>query len=236
MRMTYGFLQRNGRLLATLLLAGCATTGAAPTARPYHAHGTEPFWSVTIGGGRIVYEAPDQPGADVAAPRRRPIANGYRYLTPAMRIDVTHVRCNNGMGDRYYADTFQVYFPGADRPLDGCGGAVLPPATLADTGWGIVRIDGAAIAPAEDYLLQFDGEGRLHGQAGCNRLSGPYSEAGETLTPGPIMSTRMACPEPRMTHERKLLGLLSGPVRFSYPDGDILLLTGNGVTVRLRRN
>ena len=50
------------------------------------------------------------------------------------------------------------------------------------------------------------------------------------------MATRMACPEPRMTHERKMLRLLGGSVRFSYPDGDTMLLTGNGVTARLRRH
>lgn len=233
MSMTDEFLQRSGMLLSALLLAGCATTTAAT--QTYRAHGTEPFWGVTIGGGRIVYSSPDQPGVDVAAPRPRPIANGYRYVTPVLRIDVTHIRCNDGMGDRYYADTFQVYFPGADRPLEGCGGATLPPDTLNDTGWGIAAIDGEAIAPAEDYGLQF-ADGRLSGQAGCNRFSGAYAEAGGTLTPGPIMSTRMACPEPRMTHERRMLRLLGGPVSFSYPDGDTLLLAGNGVTVRMRRH
>ena len=139
------------------------------------------------------------------------------------------------MGDRYYADTFLVYFPGGDRPLEGCGGATLPPDTLNDTGWGIAAIDGEAIAPAEDYGLQF-ADGRLSGQAGCNRFSGAYAEAGGALTPGPIMSTRMACPEPRMTHERKLLRLLGAAVRMSYPDGDTLLMTGSGVTVRLARH
>lgn len=236
MSMTCGFLQGNGTLLSVLLLAGCATTTAAPApAQPYRAHGTEPFWGVTIGGGRIVYSSPDQPGVDVAAPRPRRIANGYRYVTAAIRIEITHVRCNDGMGDRYYADTFQVYFPGGDRPLEGCGGATLPPDSLNDTGWGIAAIDGEAIGPAEDYGLQFY-DGRLSGQAGCNRFSGTYAEAGGTLTPGPIMSTRMACPEPRMTHERKMLRLLGGRVDFSYPDGDTMLLAGSGVTARLRRH
>jgi heat shock protein HslJ len=219
----------------TMLLAGCATAVAPAPAQNYRAHGTEPFWGVTIGGGRIVYEAPDQPGMDVAAPRRRPIANGYRYVTPAIRIDITHVRCNDGMGDRYYADTFLVYFPGGDRPLEGCGGATLPPETLNDTGWGIAAIDGEAIAPAETYALQFF-DGRLSGQAGCNRFSGTYAEARGTLTPGPIMSTRMACPGPRMTHERKMLRLLGGAVRIAYPDGDTMLLTGSGVIARLARH
>jgi heat shock protein HslJ len=234
--MILGACMKTALPALALLLAGCATAAAPGPAQVYRAHGTEPFWGVTIGGGRIVYSAPDQPGVDVAAPRRRPIANGYRYVTPAMRIEITHVRCNDGMGDRYYADTFLVYFPGGDRPLEGCGGATLPPDTLNDTGWGIAAIDGEAIAPAEAYGLQF-ADGRLSGQAGCNRFSGAYAETPATLTPGPLMSTRMACPEPRMTHERKMLRLLGGgAVRLSYPDGDTMLLTGNGVTARLTRH
>ena len=71
------------------------------------------------------------------------------------------------------------------RALEGCGGGVLPPVTLADTGWAIVDIDGAQVG-GEDYALQFDDDGRFSGQAGCNRFSGPYAEAGRTLTPGPI--------------------------------------------------
>lgn len=216
------------------MLAGCATAAAAPAGLAYRAHGTEPFWSVTIANGRIVYESPDQPGIDVPARSLRAPHEGLRYGTRRMTVDITPGPCNDGMGDRYYADTVRLIFPGAGRPLEGCGGAVLPPDTLADTGWGIAAIDGEAVAPAEDYVLQF-GEGRIHGQAGCNRFSGPYAEAGRTLTPGAIMATRMACPEPRMRHEAKMLRLLSGPVRYTYPDGDTLQLTGNGVTARLRR-
>ena len=102
---------------------------------------------------------------------------------------------------------------------------MLPPSSLADTGWAIVAIGGENVAQAEDYHLQFSA-GRIHGQAGCNRFSGPYREAIRTLTPGPMAATRMACPEPRMRHERDVLDLLSGPVRFFYPDGDSLVLTG----------
>jgi heat shock protein HslJ len=230
-------------LAGALALSACSTVdapGPAPIQPPppgetYRAHGTEPFWSIRIGGGRIVYETPE-PGEriEVGAPAPRPGVNGRRYETPRFTVHVTSGRCNDGMSDRYYADTVRVIFPGADRGLEGCGGTLLPPDSLADTAWGIAGIDGETIAPADIYQLQF-GEGRISGQAGCNRFSGPYREADGRLTPGAIMSTRMACPEPRMTHERKLLRLLGGPVGFSYPDGGTLLLTGNGVTVRLRR-
>ena len=86
---------------------------------------------------------------------------------------------------------------------------------------------------SDTYALEFAG-GRLSGRAGCNRFSGTYSQTGTTLTTGPIMATRMACPG-RMAHERTVMNLLRGPVTISFPDGDTMLLAGNGVTVRLVR-
>lgn len=203
-------------------------------AAPYHGHGTEPFWGVTIDGNRILFESPDDSRIRATA-RPRAIRGGRVYESPRLTIEIRHRACNDGMSDRYQADTVRVWLGRrTGRGLEGCGGAALPPASLADTGWAIVAIGGEDVARAEDYNLQFS-EGRIHGQAGCNRFSGPYREAGRTLTPGPMIATRMACPAPRMRHERDVLRLLGGSVRVAYPDGETLVLTGNGGTIRLRR-
>src|SRR6185369_8937166 len=108
----------------------------------YEAHGTEPFWAVRIGGGRIVYTSSEGARLAVRTPRRRTIRNGYRYVTPRVRIEITHEQCSDGMSDRLYADSFRISFPGGGPPLEGCGGAVLPPERLAGTDWSIVAIDG----------------------------------------------------------------------------------------------
>jgi len=110
-------------LLAALVSLPAFAAGPAP----YHAHGTEPFWDVTIANGLIVYHPADGPRISVRAPARRPIRNGYAYATPRFRIEITHARCNDGMGEHDYADTFRIFFPRATGPLEGCGGAVLPP-------------------------------------------------------------------------------------------------------------
>ncbi len=166
------------------------------------------------------------------APAPRETGDGRIYRTRRLTLYVWHGECSDGMSDRRYAETVRATVDG--RTLNGCGGAILAPAALAETSWSIVAIDGAAVS-GDLYRLQFDA-GRLSGQAGCNRFSGPYSVSGETLTPGPIISTRMACPEPRMAHERRALRVLGGPVRISFPDGDMLVLTGNGGSIRLRRS
>jgi heat shock protein HslJ len=220
------------RLALLAALSALPAIAAAPA--PYHAHGTEPFWDVTIAGGRIVYRSAEGVRIAARAPARRPIRNGYAYATPRFRIEVTHARCNDGMGERDYVDTFRLFFAHGTAPLEGCGGAVLPPQTLDDTSWDIVRIDNVAVS-GENYRLDFGEQGRLSGQAGCNRFSGAYSERGRTVRASPIVATRMACPGARMTHEQRVLRLLGGPVAMRYPDGNTLLLIGHGVTVRLRR-
>ena len=218
------------------LLAGCATVppgDVPPTgAEPYRALGTEPFWSVTIVGGRMSYEAPDVPRVSVPAPPPRTTFNGHRYETRQLTVDITHGQCSDGMSDRRYADTVMVVVDG--RTYHGCGGAILAPTTLADTSWRIVEIDGQPVQ-GDNYFLQF-GSDRVSGQAGCNRFSGGYAVEGEMLAPGAIAATRMACPGARMEHEGRVLRMVGGPVRMSFPDGDTLLLSGNGVTVRLRRS
>lgn len=224
--------------MATLKLlifpAALALSAAQPA--PYMAHGTEPFWSLHIAGNRVVYEPADDYGDRIAVTvRPRAIRGGRIYATRRLIVEIRREgRCNDGMSEREYADTVRVRFGPGGRALEGCGGALLAPERLAGTGWGIVAIDGRRIAPTENYQLEFL-DGRLSGQAGCNRFSGPYSESGRTLRPGAIMSTRMACPGPRMTHERRMLALLGGPIRYSFQGGETLTLAGSGVTVRLRR-
>jgi heat shock protein HslJ len=214
--------------------AGCTTLpqpdGPLPS-EPYRALGNEPFWSVTIADGRMRYETPEG-GFSVPAPTPRNTFNGHRYETARLTLSTRHGVCSDGMSDRRYADTVTVVADG--MTLNGCGGAVLAPETLADTAWSIVEIDGLAVE-GQNYFLQF-GAGRLSGQAGCNRFSGAYAMAGDRLTPGPVIATRMACPGPRMEHERRALQVLSGPVEARHPDGDTLVLTGNGGTIRLRRS
>lgn len=220
-------------IAALTMLAACATSAETNESAEdaYRALGTEPFWSVTIVDGQMRYETPDSRDLVIPAPEPRTTFNGHRYETPRLVVDVTHQPCSDGMSDRRYADTVRVTADG--RELNGCGGEILPPTSLADTNWVIVDIGGEAVS-GERYVMQFTAD-RIGGQAGCNRFGGSYTLAGETLTPGPIMATQMACPEPAMTHEGRTLEILRGPVTVSFPEGDTMVLTGNGGAIRLRR-
>lgn len=237
------FSRMTFRLIVCLLafgVAGCMypppppePAPAPPSGEVYHAVGTEPFWSVTIADGRISFDAPDEPRLTVPAPPPRTTFNGHRYETPRLTVDITHGRCSDGMSDRIYADTVLVIVDGRD--LHGCGGAILPPSDLAGTSWAIVAINGEAVSGPR-YSLQFT-DNRVSGQAGCNRFSGAYRQMDDSFTTGPIISTKMAClGDGAMAHEQAVLRVLGGPVRVSHPDGDTLLLSGNGGTIRLRRS
>lgn len=109
------------RTLAPLLaLAACAPVTPSPQPAAYRALGTEPFWSVTLGGGRLRYDDPEGRVIDAAAPAARPSFNGERYVTPRLTLDITHSPCSDGMSDRTYPDTVLVIADG--RELRGCGG------------------------------------------------------------------------------------------------------------------
>lgn len=220
-------------LAGTLLSAGPAYSQQADGA--YRALGTEPFWSVTVERGRMVYEDSEQRRVSERVARAQPMRLGYRYVTPRLRMTVFRGReCSDGMSDRRYADTVRVWVDG--RSLQGCGGAILPPAILAGTSWRIVAIDGADVSREDRYEIQFAAN-RLSGRAGCNRFSGSYRVSSDGLQAGPLAMTRMACPGPRMEHEQAVSRILAGRVRLYYPDGDTLLMRGvGGGEIRLRRS
>jgi len=227
---------------ALLLSVAASAQPPAPEGQIYAAHGTEPFWGVTFEDGKIVYSTPDEERIEV--PRPRPVTNRngvHVYRTPRITIEISHEgRCNDGMSEYEYPDTVRVRF-GQNRTggaLEGCGGGILPPATLADSDWLVADIDGNRVG-GETYQLNFDGAGRVSGQAGCNRFSGAYTQRGRTLTAGPLAVTRMACPGDRGRDEGKMLELLREPMQISYRGGMIMTLqqnqSGPGIFVTLLR-
>ena len=64
---------------------------------------------------------------------------------------------------------------------------------LAGTGWQLIALAGEAVS--ENITLSFGADGRLSGNGGCNSYSGPYTTAAGALTIGPLLSTRIACPD-----------------------------------------
>lgn len=215
-------------LLAALLAIGTQATAG----ERYSALGTEPFWSVSIENGRMTYEAANGPNFSVAAPAPAQIYNGRTYAADRLIVSLTHAQCSDGMSDAIYADTVTVTVDGVTHR--GCGGGTVTPGTLANSHWLIEAIDGEMVFE-RSYFLEFGPE-RLAGQAGCDRFSGNYGREGNRLDVGLVATTRRACPEPGMGHERRVLAILGAPLTVSVPDeGDAMILTGSAGSLRLNQ-
>jgi heat shock protein HslJ len=57
----------------------------------------------------------------------------------------------------------------------------------------------------------------VSGSRGCNTYRGQYAIDGPSLTPGPLITTRKACPEPIMTAETAYVAALEGVDRWAVP-------------------
>jgi len=101
---------------------------------------------------------------------------------------------------------------------------------LEGVAWRLTHLTRQTAVP-EGVLVTLTVEGdRVSGSAGCNRYFGSVRGAGpRELTIGPLGSTRMVCPEPRMETERRYLtalesirelGFLNGRLALSYEPGE----------------
>lgn len=100
------------------------------------------------------------------------------------------------------------------------------PATLTGPEWRLESIAGAA--PARPSTLRFE-EGRLMGRGPCNNYGGTWRMEEGRLRAGPLIATRMACPEPAMGQEGMVLRLIETG-RIARLTGDRLELLGSDGT------
>lgn len=110
--------------------AGCAypaITSEPPAAsqETYRALGQEPGWTLTIGNGRIDYMGNyGEKHINVARPVPRATANGRRYETTRLTVDLTYLRCNDAMSGHGYSDQVMIIADG--ETYRGCGGTRRP--------------------------------------------------------------------------------------------------------------
>ncbi len=214
----------------------------APTTGEYRAVGTEPFWDLTI--GRDITFTDRGIGLTIVQPTPAPISGtaGPIYRTQRLEVNIVHAQCNDGMSDRSYPDTVQVYADG--RLYRGCGGAAsdspapMPPATgmpgppLHRTRWRVVAINGRPVPPNGDYSMEFDA-GRLSAKFGCNGLGAGYMQTGSTIDAGAIIGTQMACPD--MSWENQGAAVLDGVMQVNSIAPNRITLTSSAGSIELVR-
>lgn len=113
---------------------------------------------------------------------------------------------------------------------------VTPDLSLEGRTWildGIVSGDAVSSVPVGvTASIKIEG-GRVEVNAGCNMGGGPVEMTADTLTFGPIATTKMACEAGPSSVESAVLGVLAGPVTYTI-DADRLTLDAGGAGLILR--
>jgi heat shock protein HslJ len=111
--------------------------------------------------------------------------------------------------------------------------------TLAGTSWALVSYGPvkSQITAAEgvDAHLDFGTDGTFSGNMGCNSFQGEYIQQGSTITFDRMISTMMACEEPRMTQETTTFGIMNGKTTYEVQDGQLMITGSDGTSLMVLR-
>lgn len=101
--------------------------------------------------------------------------------------------------------------------------------------WIAEEVGGQPVPGGIEPSLLVESDGKVTGHAGCNGYFGSVIIAGEAMSFGNLGATRMACAEPAMSQEDRLLDALDSTRGYRLQDGDLVLLDGSGAPlVRFR--
>jgi len=215
----------------------------------YRAIGTEPFWDLEIGQNLTFTDRGNNVNVVQVTPQPINGTAGEIYRTQRLEVNITHTRCSDGMSDRSYPDTVNVYVDGrqyrgcgapvaffslagesgqSNYPAPGAPGAML----LTGTNWQVTAINGRP-TPAHDFYINFMPD-RMSSKFGCNSLGAGYSQQGNILTAGAVMATRMACPD--MSFENQGSAVLAQPMTVSGMGNHLTLSNRAGSIDLVRAN
>ncbi len=114
--------------------------------------------------------------------------------------------------------------------LSACSGD-----SLAGTSWTLVSYGDpsnlTAAVSGVDTSLVFGSDVQVSGNMGCNGFGGDYQIKNGQIVFGNIISTMMACEEPRMSQETATFGLMSGAVDYSTNGNTLTLTSADGSRV-----
>ena len=203
--------------------------------QPFVARGHEPGWILRIVDSTMTYignYGADTVTAPVVSVSTR--ADATTYTTAAqfkLTATVRDQSCADGATGMPHP--YRVTVTHDTSIVNGCGGE--PSSLLIGETWTVIEIAGTPtteLRPTMTFMVA----GRVGGTTSCNRYSAPYRLAGEGLTFGPAISTKMACPQPIMDQETKFLQLFGRVARFEITaDGALRLLADDGQAIVARR-
>jgi heat shock protein HslJ/membrane-bound inhibitor of C-type lysozyme len=204
---------------------------------PFTARGQEPGWMIRIDADTIFLNA-DFGALQLRMPKTEPLttAEGFLYRTAAegrrLAVAIRPEICADvatGM-----PHPFRVRYELDGKAHAGCGGD--PRSLLTGLEWIVETIGGEPVVEDSRASILFLEEGRVAGNASCNRFTGSFRLTGEGLSFGQMANTRMACEEPLNSQEMRFLELLRKTHRFEIgPQGRLVLHTPDGQRITARR-
>lgn len=121
-------------------------------------------------------------------------------------------------------------FVKGEAPKETASTSIVNTETLAGT-WDLTSIAGGDVATLFTNgtpTIEFSDDGKVFGNAGCNTYRSSYTQEENTITFGPLMSTKMACPS--LKGEDLFTSLLSSPLQVGL-NGDKLTFSKDGNVV-----
>ena len=102
-------------------------------------------------------------------------------------------------------------------------------ASLEDTQWVLVMLDGAPPLAGTTPSAEFDGD-QIAGSTGCNSFFGAYEVDGSDIIFGPLGMTEMYCMEPEgiMDQEQAVLEALASVSSYQFSGTQLEMLDGAG--------
>ncbi len=110
------------------------------------------------------------------------------------------------------------------------------PAPVTGVHWNVdsLTVDGRTSTAPEGAYLRIDESGETRGNYGCNGFGATATVEGDRVDIGQVSSTEMACEKAPMSFEESLSRVLTGGALIAdVNDGELILTTGTGDTVRL---
>ena len=101
---------------------GYPQPGYPTTQATYRAVGNEPFWDLEVGQNLTFTDRGNNVSVVQQTPQPINGTAGEIYRTQRLEVNITHTRCGDGMSDRSYPDTVNVYVDG--RQYRGCGAPI----------------------------------------------------------------------------------------------------------------
>jgi heat shock protein HslJ len=215
--------------------------GCTASLLPLEGRGQEPAWQIEVSVDSIVLVqdlGTRRTSVPVDAQRTGALRTDLTGKTHDASIEVAILRalCRDTMSGMPHPYSLEVTLD-QTTTLSGCAG---DPSALLRPGseWEVIRIGESedTVEPRPTVQVDFL-EGRVSGNASCNRYHAGIELTGEGLyLTSTLASTRMACAEPTGSQEERFLSLIQSLQGFDITREGLLLLTEDGALLLAPRD